>query len=300
MRRLTFYFLLLSTSCFAQINAPDSTVQVIAYWDKGQQENYVVSTEKFKVNGKDTSGIERVRYDVQMTVLDEDDKTYTVEWLYKNITVDHPDPLVQRLVNLSRNMRVVFATDELGGFKEVLNHEEILSYITKAAEGLRAEFPNSGPYLEQITKTYSSKEAIESVSIKDVHQFLLFHGGKYKLDEVLKGQTKMPNVFGPEPFDGTFQVFLEEFDEQEDDYVLNSTEAVNPAQLTEATFQYLVRLANSMNTTPPKKEEIGQLRNEIITRSRLYGSGWLSVSVQSSSVYSGERGEVEIRRIELQ
>jgi hypothetical protein len=299
MKSLTLYFLLLSTTCFAQINAADSTVQVIAYWDIGQQENYVVSTEKYKIYGKDTTGIERVRYDVQMTVLEEDEKTYTLEWRYKNIVVEHPDPVMQRLMNLSQNMRVVFTTDELGGFKEVINHEEMQRYIAKAAEGLRAEFPSSLPYIDQVTKTYSSKEAIESVSIKDVHQFLLFHGGKYKLDEILEGDTKMPNVFGPEPFNGTFKVYLEEFDEEEDDYVMSSTEAVNPAQLTEATFQYLVRIANSMNSTPPKKEEIGQLRNEIVTRSRLYGSGWLSVSVQTSSVYSGDRGEVEIRRIEL-
>jgi hypothetical protein len=300
MKSLTLYFLLLSTTCFAQINAADSTVQVIAYWDKGQQENYVVSTEKYKINGKDTTGIERVRYDVQMTVLEEDEKTYTLEWRYKNIVVEHPDPVMQRLMNLSQNMRVVFTTDELGGFKEVINHEEMQRYITKAAEGLRAEFPSSLPYLEQVTKTYSSKEAIESVSIKDVHQFLTFHGGKFKLNEVIEGATTMPNVFGPEPFDGRFRVYLEEFDEEEDDFVMNATEAVNSEQLTEATFQYLVRMANNMNIAPPKKEEIGQLRNEIITRSRIFGSGWVSVSVQSSSVFSGDRREVEIRRIELQ
>lgn len=299
MTRLLLLLLLISGSVYAQINPSDSTVQVIAYWEKGEQETYTISTEKIKLKGTDTTGVERVKYDVHITVLDETEDAYTLEWRYKNVVVDNPNPAVQRILNMIQEMRVVIMTDELGGFKEVTNHEEVQSYISSAAEGLRAEFPNMLPYIEQLTQTYASKTAIESVSIKDIHQFLTFHGGKFKLNEVIEGKTTMPNVFGPKPFDGTFTVFLEEFDEEEDDYIMQATEAVDSEQLTEATFQYLVRMAKNMNIAPPKKEEIGQLRNETVTRSRIFGSGWVSVSVQSSSVFSGDLKEVEIRRIEM-
>jgi hypothetical protein len=299
---LTTFFFTTGLATFGQINMTDSTAQVITYWDKGEKQNYTVTAEKNKLKGTDTTSKEKTTYDVEITVLNKADKSYTIQWLYKNIKTNSANPTIQKLMNITRDMKVVFKTDELGAFTEVVNWKEVRDYIQTSTNSLSKDFstiPEMDKVLKQIAAMYSTKEAIESVAIKDIQQFHTFHGAKYKLGEVLQGQLKVPNLLGTEPFDSDFTIYLDEINEADNNIIMRATQEVNKDQLTNATFDYLTKMANTMKVTPPIREDIKELKNETLTASRIHGTGWVVYSIQTTTVTTDNITNIEERTIEI-
>lgn len=160
---LSTLFLATGLTTFGQINIADSTAQVITYWDKGEKQNYSVTTKKIKLKGTDTASKDITTYDVEITVLNQADKSYTIQWLYKDIKTNSTNQTIQKLMNITKDMKVIFKTDELGAFTEVVNWKEIRDYIQKATTSLSKEFAvilEMDKLLKQIAMTYSSKEAL--------------------------------------------------------------------------------------------------------------------------------------------
>lgn len=301
-RLLTIIFLLASLTSFGQINMSDSTAQVITYWDKGEKQNYTVTNEKIKIKGVDTTTRDITSYDVEITVLDSSEKSYTIEWLYKNITTNNENPIIQKIMNITKEMKVVYNTDEFGTFVEVVNWKEIKNYIQKASSTLRKDYkdiPEMDKVIKQFEKTYTTKEAIESASIMDIQQFHTFHGAKYKLGEVLEGKLKVPNLYGTEPFDSDFSVYLDEINEEDNNYIIRAIQEVNKEQLTEATFNYLTTMAKNMKLDLPTREDLKDLGNETLTASRIHGTGWVVYSVQTTTVTTDNLTNIEERIIEI-
>jgi hypothetical protein len=301
-RILTSLFLLIGTLTFGQINMSDSTAQAITYWEKGEKQNYTITTEKIKIKNADTTSRETTKYDVEITVLKADDKSYTVEWIYKNIINDSENPTIKKLMNITKDLKVIYKTDELGSFVEVVNWKEIKEYMQKALSSLKKDFkdiPEMDKVLKQMEATFSTKEAIESTSIKDIQQFHTFYGLKYKLGEVLEGKLKVPNIYGKEPFDCDYTIYLDELNEEDNDFIMRATQEVDKEQLTNATFEYLTTMAKNLNVSPPKREDLKDLANEILTASRIHGSGWIVYSVQTTTVTSDNLTNIEERVIEL-
>lgn len=171
---LTAIFVLMTMTSFGQINMADSTVQVITYWETGEKQDYVVSVEKINLKDADTTSREMTTYDVEVTVLNSSKDSYTIQWLYKNFQTDNPNPAFQKLMNMNNGMKVIFNTDEVGSFLEVVNHKEMKDFIHKAVLSLKNDFkeiPGMDKVLEQVEATTATKEAIESVCIKDIQQF---------------------------------------------------------------------------------------------------------------------------------
>lgn len=304
MNKALFTLIMLASTQtnFGQINMADSSAQVISYWEKGEKQNYRVSTEKVKVQGQDTISRLFMSYDVEVTVLNQTDKSYTMEWLYKNYASNSNNPSFQKITRLCEGLNVVFKTDELGAFTEVVNWKEVRDYMQKASSALSkdfAEIPEMDKALKQVLATFSSKEAIESACIKDIHQFHSFHGVKYKLGEVIEGQLKVPNIYGKEPFDADFSFFLDEINEADNNFIVRSAQEINKEQLTKAVFDYLSQMAKTMKLEEPKPEDFKDLKNETLTASRIHGSGWIVYSVQTTTVSAENTTNIEERIIEI-
>jgi len=299
---LTISLLFVRMNSFSQINMDDSTAQVITYWDKGEKQSYFVSLEKYKIKGTDTTSRELINYDVDITVLDSSAKSYTIEWVYKNMSSNNPDSVMQKIMNISKDMRVVFKIDETGSFLEVVNWKEVQNFIKEACKALSKEYeslPNMSKFISQIEATYSSKAAIESASIKDILQFHSFHGAKYRLGEELTGQLKVPNLFGSEPFDADITVSLDEINEEDNDIVIRSWQEINKEQFRSAAINYLKKMANSLEIKQPEQDFGKDLGNEIVTTSKIHGSGWVLFSIQTITISLDSVKNIEERIIEL-
>ena len=252
---LAVYFLITFTT-FGQIHLEDSTAQVIGFWDKNEKQIYSVSLEKIKVKGTDTTSREMIKYDVEVTIKDSTAHSYLVEWFYKNYTTNSPNKVTQKLMSVAQDIKVLIETDEFGAIKGVTNWQEVRDYIKAGTNKLKKEFkdiPKMDEIITQMEKSYSTKAGIESQAIQDAQQFYTFHGAKYTLHEVLSGQLKTANLYGPEPFDTEFTVSLDEINPEDNNYILRSTQIVNADQLAEATYAYLVNFRKQWELLRPAK-----------------------------------------------
>ncbi len=299
----TIVVLLACFQGFAQLSLKDSTMQAITYWANKENQTYHVVDEKVKVKSKDTTSVERIDYDVEITVKDSTANSYTLEWRYKNYKVKTDNKFTQKLVSIAEDIPVVFKTNEMGVFQEVVNWEQMRDYISKATESLRFEFKDT-PKIAEVTahvaNLFSSKQAIESAAIKDIQQFHSFYAGKYKLGEVVKNKGKIAGLYGGDPFDAEVSVVLDEINEKEETATLKYSQTVDSEQITKATLNYLQKLAKSMGTPVPKKEDLPPMTMEDVVATSFHApSGWVLYSISTREVNADDTRKIDRRTIEL-
>ena len=304
MNKLSIFgiIILFSSTLFGQINVQDSTVQVIGYWSKQETQSYDVSYEKLKIKSKDTISRELIKYEVDIKILDSTENSYTIEWFYKNYSIDTDNELVRKLTSIANDISVKIKTDELGAFIEVINWEEIRDYLAKLTKTLKNELkdvPNYEKIIANVMSSYSTKESIEANAIKDAIQFYSFHGIKYKLGEELEGKLETENNFGEKPFETNIRFSLDEINEEDGNSILRMNQIINSEQLTNATYNYLKNSGTFGDKFPPRNE-FPSLTNEINTASRIHGeSGWIIYSIETKETTAEETTNIEERIIEI-
>jgi|TARA_R110002110_G_scaffold74563_5_gene197271 hypothetical protein len=293
---------LLSSTLFGQISAKDSTVQVIGYWAKQETQSYNISYKKFKIKSKDTISRELMKYEVDIKIIDSTENSYTIEWLYKNYSIDTENELVRKLTSIANDISVKIKTDEYGAFVEIVNWEEVRDYLEKVTEKLKVELkdvPNYKKIIANVMSIYSTKESIEANAIKDALQFYQFHGVKYNLGEELEGILETSNNFGGKPFETDVRFSLDEINEIDGNSILRSYQVINSKQLTDATYKHLQMLGTFGDKIPPRNE-FPSLTNETSTASRIHGeTGWIIYSIETKEITAEETTNIEERVIEI-
>lgn len=293
---------LLSVNMYGQINEKDSTVQVVAYWSKLDQQSYNVSYEKIKIKSSDTISKELMKYEVDVKVIDATENSYTTEWFYKNFTIDTDNELVKKLTSLSDDMSVIIKTDELGSFVEIVNWKDVKEYLTKVTKELEKELkdiPNYKKIIEKVMNVYATKESIEANAIKDAIQFYSFHGVKYKLNEEINIKLEVANNFGGKPFETDVTYSLDEINSEAGNSIIRMKQVVNSEQLTDATYNYLKK-TGTFGTNIPDRKDFPFLTNETFTASRIHGeTGWIIYSIETKKIRAEETSNIEERIITI-
>lgn len=294
--------LIFSLNAIGQINAKDSTVQVIGYWDLNEKQSFQASYEKYKIKELDTTFTIKSTYDIDITIRDSTGNSYEIEWFYNNYNIESENKLVEKLSKIAENMSVIIKTDEFGAFVEVKNWKEIKNYINKAISVMRDDLknvPNIDKIIEQTSMIYSTKEGIEANAIKDIQQFYSFHGGKYKLHEKLTGNLQTGNNYGGKPFDTKVDVTLDEIDFENNNSVLRTHQVIDSEQLTNATFNYLKKLAE-IGGRKIEKGKLPPLTNQTWIASRIHGpTGWTTYSISTKEVSVDNTISIEETIIQL-
>lgn len=303
MRRLFFLVgVLIAFAASAQVNPADSSIQVIGYWSKADKQSYAVVDSKYKVHGTDTANRQEIKYNVDITVIDSTANSYTIEWLYKNFDVTGSDKFTKSLASIFTNVKVIIKTDEMGAFTEVVNWKEVRDEIKKAFGEIKKQYkdvPNIGTILSTAEASLTTKEAIESTAIQDIHQFYTFHGGKYILNSDV--ETKLVSNGIPEvPVDVLMTVRLSEINFDDDNGVIRYWKEFDPKQMTDASYAVMTRLAKNSGAKLPKRTEIPEIQYVETVGSRVHGpSGWIIYSFLTKQTSTGSDSEVEERVIEI-
>jgi len=294
--------LLLSSPLFGQISMKDSTVQVIGYWAKQETQSYDVSYEKFKIKNNDTISRELMKYEIDIKIIDSTENSYTIEWFYKNYSIDTENELVRKLTSIANYISVKIKTDEFGAFIEIVNWEDVRDYLTKVTESLKDELkavPNYKKIIADVMSMYATKESIEANAIKDAIQFYHFHGVKYTLGDELEGELETANNYGGKPFETVVRFSLDEINEIDGNSIIRSNYVINSKQLTDATYTYLKNTGTFGDKFPPRNE-FPSLTNETNTASRIHGeSGWIIYSIETKEITAEETTNIEERIITI-
>ena len=295
--------LLVSITFYGQINMSDSTVQVIGYWNNNEMQSYLVTQESFKVKDTDTTERQFFKYEVDVKIIDSTANSYTIEWFYHDYEIQTENAFVEKLSSIMEDIKVVIKTDELGTLIGVENWEEIREVILKATGILKAEFkeiPQFDQIVTQVENMYQTKESIEAGVIFEIIQFYNFHGAQYELHETYTGKFQLPNLYGGEPFDTDFEIWLDEIVPEENNYIIRMKQTVDSEQLLDATLKYLGKMAETLGGEQPTREDISELKNETWLASVIHGSGWIIYSIETKETSADNVLKVQERIIELQ
>lgn len=303
-------FSLLALPVIGQINLEDSTVQTIAFWDLNERNTYQFVLESFEVIEEDTAAWSKVSYQVEMTILDSTENSYEVLWEYQNFQLENDrqdslyDQFIDKMMSITEGSTVQFKTNEYGVLQEVTNWEEIQRFYQQGSDTLKAMFgniPELDAIVDQTFAIYMTKNSIESQSIKDVYQFLNFHGARYKLGEEVTGTTYARNILGQNRLKTEVTVLLDEIFAEDNDYrilsfmeadsdqLLKETELVIKAMIPDATDEQMVELM----------QQVGNPFNTVETVSIIHGWGWPLYSKEEKITGSAQQTKVEIRTLEL-
>lgn len=177
---------------------PDSTVQIVAYWEVGDQITYRAETKTYDVDaeGNETQTTASSEL-MHFKVVDATDSTYTLEVTYEVLS----DPDLERFIspeemNAHFNTPYRFKTDELGSFLRLENLDE----VAEVAQGLRPYFKKAVlkeldaiPGKDEIASETLEKlvdgtvdaamlslspEVLESAFVTEVSPLLFYHGCK--------------------------------------------------------------------------------------------------------------------------
>ncbi|GAA0880192.1 hypothetical protein GCM10009119_31620 [Algoriphagus jejuensis] len=303
-------FLSVSLPAQCQIFENDSSVKTIAFWDLNETYSYTVVLENYDVVEADTIDRILTSYTVDMLVIDSTETSYDVRWTYRDMDYELVDEnplleaLMEKLNELTGGSVVEFRTDELGAFQEVTNWEEIRDYYMVARESMKEFFgnnPDVNQFLENVMSIYLSKNSIETSSIKDVHQFLNFHGGEYRLNEPIYANMEFPSVVGGDNLDALVTVELMKIYPDDDDYSIYSIVEVNPTQLKEQTKLVLRRMLPHATEEEIQEglDQVGELWNVIENSSIIHYWGWPTYSRETRQTGSDQKVKVETRTIEM-
>ena len=155
-------------------------------------------------------------------------------------------------------------------------------------------------FINQVEVMYSTKQSIELGAVKEMQQYYTFHGGKYELGEEINANMQAANLYGGDPFDMKVTLWLDELNPDNNNFIIRMQQSVDSEQLTNATFDYLVKMSETLKVPAPKKEDIPPMTNDIWIASRIHGSGWIIYSVETKEVKAEGVTNFEERIIEIQ
>lgn len=271
-KALTLLALILFFPVFAQINTEDSSVQIVGYWDNKEKHTYSFQYLKMSVKGNDTVVSEDIKYKADIQVTDSTATSYTVQWRYYNIEANCKNEAANKLAKLNEGLVVNITTDEVGSFKELLNWEDIKKHNEKGAMLL---VKDSGSNMEQkgaayIREKYSSKDAIERHSIRDIQQFYDFHGIQLKLGEPIDTETAEENSMTKEPVKSRIRCELSEIDAENGSYIVRLSQTFDGAGVT----GLLQGLLGEMMDEKKVSEFIKDVTMEDYRAADMHESGW--------------------------
>lgn len=294
MKRIIFLFLgvLVFLPSYAQINMQDSTVQVVAYWEKGEKMSYVLTKSKYKINSTDSVLTQQIRYEVDVTVVDSTAKSYISEWVIHKPEVIVGQKETKNILSEVTSLKYRIKTNELGVFQELLNWKEIKkekqNLITRLSKNYK-DNPIIADLLKSMSKQISTKEGVMKMS-EDIFHFYFFYGLVYKLGEQVESTSKVPFLFSDRALDSKCKLGVMEISPEDEYSILYYTEFVDPAQVREACnsmLNTLVKADVDMFKSSDNEMYVSEDSYILTLSSGIHESGWPLYWIYSKSLNVG-------------
>ncbi|MEM9547850.1 MAG: hypothetical protein AAGA77_17840 [Bacteroidota bacterium] len=298
----TIVFLAIAVFSFGQIDKTDTTAVVIAHWKMNEAQMFRVTETTNTTESEKVISSKSIFYDLSIKVIDSTQIGYLLEWKRQNYEITSEDDFAKSLLKMTEDIPFWITTDEFGSSLQVLNWEDVSNEIKSRAEKLKEankDFPERLKKLNKTIRQASTKASVEMIMIPDALQFLAFHGAKYKFDERIDLQVKVPNNFGGDPLDANSTMIMDQINFTQGTFIIRSSQRINPHQLTAVTYDYLSSL-NIVEGELPPFEKFPKITKLIWGGSEIHGnSGWPIYSIETKQTNNDILVTVEERSIEL-
>ena len=205
---------------------PDSTVQVCAYWHKGDQAVYECKSTTVNIDKDGTETTAKASSETRIfDVIDETDSSYILQTSYKDVFSSDMSLSVGAdvLSKVAEGIVIQTQTNELGTVQDIVNLEELTDAIKRtipvSVDAVLAKHDkktlkelglNRQSLIDTYTDLLSRPETIVTACLDDVVPLLLYHGARLRLDQEYSVKQELnsplPNTTGKLPIDMHFWV----------------------------------------------------------------------------------------------
>ena len=218
---LLFLSLIVPTLSFAQL-MPDGSVQVVAYWDKGDEFSYkcIDRQERVDDTGK-VSLIKSSSEDLIIKVSDQTDSTYTLlldtkDGFYSDTRVQS---YMELLNSLGESSPIQLTTTSMGTVVSYDNLDvlvkETRDMIPKLVDALfkqydketRKQMDRKG-MIEYFNNTIATPEALTASINEEVEALFMFHGARMDTTSTYTLPTQF-SMAGTEPIDANMEFWVD-------------------------------------------------------------------------------------------
>lgn len=213
MKKLFFALLgsFLSVSLFAQM-MPDSTYQVIAYWELGDSFSYTCKNQTIKKGSDGTESVEDDSSEVwNFEVVGQTDSTYTMQLSFSDVVpTAEVSPGIETEVyrKILERCKMRFVTDEYGSILEFLDLTELLTEMVNSIPQVIDEV-SAGYTKKDLKKMGFDKDALAanyasvfsnpivlSAFCRAPESLLKFHGTRLDPKEEYRFEDEFDNLMG--------------------------------------------------------------------------------------------------------
>lgn len=292
------FSILISSISFSQNRFTDTSVTCIAFWKNKEARVYQIkhSKEKFEISTLKTSA--EGTFEAHLKVIDSTESGFTVEWVYKNFKASGaPENFLNSLSTIMEGIKIVYKTDDVGMFTELINWEEVRDFAISSYEKVIANKSQTSDFiaaLNQVKAIFQSKANTEALLIKEI---LLFHapfGVEYnKRGTVI--ETELPNVTGGNPIPASITLKLDEINVQKDLTRISLNQTIDKGKAGPVIADILKKLS-----TAPLKDEAEMKRQikemeirDINQYTYSISSGWINSIFYERTSNVGSLKQVE-------
>ena len=216
--------MILSLSAFAQM-MPDSTFQVVAYWDQGDKISYECKVRNVRILPDGTENEQFSTSDVRtFEVIDQTDTSYTLRMSYSDVSSTQLSEGLESDIfsALWCKGKVDFLTDQLGTMQRFLNWDQMLEEAAGNVPGVVDEISSSykkkdlkelGFDREQWIERFSAMfngDVLYSAIEKDIVPFFYYHGIRLDPKQEYVIEKEYPEVIGSQSLNADMHFWVDE------------------------------------------------------------------------------------------
>lgn len=194
---------------FAQM-LPDSTVQVVAYWELGDKQHYRMDKVKYKVEQGDTTVVEKSAEILEFEVIAADEETgYRVKMT--TMESQHSDPTEEAfeekwLERFGADVQY-FETGPNGDFLRVLPIEGLEEQLEALTDAILDELAGKNPDMDRsqfvpLIRSMLTPEAVMETVEGEIAPLFMYHGSRFDLGTEYEIEDEIPSIIG----DGTLKM----------------------------------------------------------------------------------------------
>lgn len=261
--------LFLSISGYSQY-MPDTTVQVCAYWSKGDKAVYEY---RQKTTNKSPNGEETVKKTSAETIivdiLDSTETSYDLLLSYRDCKQDQDSnntPLNETLTKLAESVKIKVKTDECGSILGIIDMGETLSlmddFLVKYIDEVYAknEQMSLATPKENFLNTMRSiitPEYLKSACIDELSALLIYHGSRMDINSEYEAEQRYS--IGNTTIEGTMKFWVD-IEESDSAYVvIRSYTKVDGDEILNGIKNFILpmvkNIVQSQNEDPNRIEE---------------------------------------------
>jgi len=277
-----------TTDLTAQNHITDTTAEIVPYWKVGDSRKLQIVNTREKYFNEALVFKTKSFSDLTMTIQEEYDTTYVIDWQYKETNVSETEePIVKRLAEISNGFRIQYQTSETGMFQKLLNYAEMEKFYAKGMEKMYQQYgvdSTNDMLLKVLESVFVRKEIIDGTFTKEIKLFHMPFGAEYNLNKINEEIITLPHPFMDDTIQTVLKFQLTKIDLPNMMATLECVQKIT-RQDTERMLNVYHKKMEGMNQKPdPRAKPFESLYRTIYDIELM--SGWLSkVTYEQTSVY---------------